>query len=166
MVARGEWHQWYPFGERDNPTLKPRIIDGRQFFRGTVTTIKAEAEKSAEGVRKRGHFARIIPLVLWGKRRGYELPEKKRCYVVYHSYSEAKNAQSMQMKKAPSYKPPYRVDVWEERDRLIITVYDKNDKEVASWVDDDARQMFEDGFFDSRDLEQSVLKYLEYIKRR
>ena len=63
----------------------------------------------------------------------------------------------------PKYVPPYRVDVWEERDRLIITVYDKNDKEVASWVDEEAREMFVDGFFNSRDVEGSVLEYLKNV---
>ena len=30
-----------------------------------------------------------------------------------------------------------------------------------SWWDDDARQMFEDGFFKRRDLESSVIKYAD-----
>lgn len=51
------------------------------------------------------------------------------------------------------------VDVWEERDRLVITV-DSPAGRVAQWVDDDARQMFEDGFFSSRDLEGSVIEYV------
>jgi len=58
------------------------------------------------------------------------------------------------------------VDVHEERDRLSIILYwgvegDPNASiEIAEWWDDDARQMFEDGFFESGDgLEDSVIEY-------
>lgn len=58
---------------------------------------------------------------------------------------------------APNPRP--RVDVWEERDNLQITLYDGT-REVATWTDDDARQMFEDGFFErGRKLESSVIEY-------
>lgn len=93
MVETGEW---YPFGERDNPALKAhRIIDGRRFFRGKVTTNKADARKSAERLKKNSSvkvFVRIIPLTLWGKRKGfYEISDNRRCYVVYHSYSDQRD---------------------------------------------------------------------------
>ena len=40
------------------------------------------------------------------------------------------------------------VDSWMERDRLGIWIVDKRtDKVIAEWWDDEARQMFEDGFF-------------------
>lgn len=56
-----------------------------------------------------------------------------------------------------------RVEVWEERDRLHIGIQDKETGDYyASWWDDDAREMFEDGFFKSgRGLENSVLEYAE-----
>ena len=57
----------------------------------------------------------------------------------------------------------YRVDVWEERDRLSIVLYDGDDREIASWWDDDARAMFEDGFFDRRRLCQSVVEYARSV---
>lgn len=44
---------------------------------------------------------------------------------------------------------PPRVTVWEERDRLHIHVVKADGTTVAEWWDDDARQMFEDGFFKS-----------------
>jgi hypothetical protein len=54
--------------------------------------------------------------------------------------------------------------VWEERDRLHIEARNrKTEKTIAEWWDDDARQMFEDGFFDSRRLEHSVVKYLQDV---
>jgi hypothetical protein len=71
------------------------------------------------------------------------------------------------------------IDVWEERDRLSIIAYrqlcrrdlvtglwviltdrDPNtSKLIAEWWDDDARSMFEDGFFHRRDLTESVYTY-------
>lgn len=57
----------------------------------------------------------------------------------------------------------YQVDVWEERDRLSIVLYDGDDRKIASWWDDDAWEMFEDGFFDWRRLEASVIEYAESV---
>ena len=55
------------------------------------------------------------------------------------------------------------VAVWEERDRLSVVVTDRETGEdIAEWWDDDARSMFEDGFFvRGAALESSVLDYLE-----
>lgn len=40
------------------------------------------------------------------------------------------------------------VEVWDERDRLMIAIVDKKTGDyISTWWDDDARQMFEDGFF-------------------
>ena len=81
----------------------------------------------------------------------------------------------------PSTKRPTRsqvkVTVWEERDRLHIGIVDKATEQIsyADWWDDDARQMFEDGFFEGaipRDwsptnnaweqkFKNSVLRYAE-----
>lgn len=57
-----------------------------------------------------------------------------------------------------------KVTVWEERDRLHIGIVDKKTEQVsiADWWDDDARQMFEDGFFSHKHgLDNSVLEYAE-----
>jgi len=56
-----------------------------------------------------------------------------------------------------------RVEVWEERDRLHIGIQNKETGEyLASWWDDEAREMFEQGFFKhGRGLEESVLSYAE-----
>ena len=56
-----------------------------------------------------------------------------------------------------------RVEVWEERDRLHIGIQNKETGNYyASWWDDEARQMFEDGFFKpAPHLEGSVLEYAE-----
>src|ERR1035437_5668838 len=42
-----------------------------------------------------------------------------------------------------------KVTVWEERDRISIGVVDKATEQItiAEWLDEDARSMFEDGFF-------------------
>lgn len=69
---------------------------------------------------------------------------------------------SGKMHRLPS---SYDVDVyvWEERDRLHIEARDRTtDRTIAEWWDEDARQMFEDGFFErGRRLEHSVVKYLQ-----
>lgn len=56
-----------------------------------------------------------------------------------------------------------RVEVWEERDRLHIGIQNKETGEyLVSWWDDEARDMFKEGFFESgRGLEESVLDYAE-----
>lgn len=56
-----------------------------------------------------------------------------------------------------------RVEVWEERDRLHIGIQNKETGDyLISWWDDDARQMFEDGFFEREPrLKESVLSYAE-----
>jgi hypothetical protein len=67
----------------------------------------------------------------------------------------------------PEFKPPFHVDVWQERDRTSIVLFDADDVVVAEWWDDDAQQMFEDGFFVSskgaRRLEQSVIDYAKSV---
>ena len=65
-------------------------------------------------------------------------------------------------KKTPT-RDDVRVEVWEERDRLHIGIQDKETGDYyASWWDDEARQMFEDGFFKpAPKLEESVLDYAE-----
>lgn len=56
-----------------------------------------------------------------------------------------------------------RVEVWEERDRLHIGIQDEETGEyIVSWWDDEAQQMFVDGFFQrGRGLKESVLVYAE-----
>ncbi|GEM_PF-6951097 len=67
-----------------------------------------------------------------------------------------------------------RVEVWAERDRLHVGIQDKSTGEyVASWWDDEAREMMEQGFFycpgplgwripaERIKLEESVLGYAE-----
>ncbi len=53
------------------------------------------------------------------------------------------------------------VHVWEERDNLQIELRDtRNEQTIAMWVDEDARQMFEDGFFQrGARLAGSVIQY-------
>lgn len=57
----------------------------------------------------------------------------------------------------------YSVESWQERDRLGIWVTDtRTDKVVFEVWDDDARQLFDDGFFEpGAGFEGSVLEYLK-----
>lgn len=53
---------------------------------------------------------------------------------------------------------------WEERDNLAIDLVDESTgMELGHWVDDEAREMFEDGFFNARNLIGSVVEYLESV---
>ena len=56
-----------------------------------------------------------------------------------------------------------RVEVWEERDRLHIGIQNKETGDyLVSWWDDEAREMFENGFFKREPhLKESVLSYAE-----
>lgn len=55
-------------------------------------------------------------------------------------------------------KPEYTVAKWEERDRLHINLTGTDGTDL-DWWDDDARQMFDDGFFEARRLDDSVIEY-------
>lgn len=64
-------------------------------------------------------------------------------------------------------KAHYEVNIWFERDRSSIVVYNMNGRAIAAWQDDDVQDMFENGFFVSgrgnNKLAESVLKYLQDI---
>lgn len=64
------------------------------------------------------------------------------------------------MSKKIKYKAPYIVHTWFERDRQNIWVEDANGKEVAIWWDENVIDMFESGYFDQRNLAESVMIYL------
>jgi len=53
-----------------------------------------------------------------------------------------------------------KVISWAERDRMHIGIVDKKteQKSIADWWDDEARQMFEDGFFKPGDIRQQTIK--------
>lgn len=56
------------------------------------------------------------------------------------------------------------VDVWSERDRLMIRVTDAaTHREIACWWDDDARSLVEAGFLDPRDWRRSAEDYLRHL---
>ena len=60
----------------------------------------------------------------------------------------------------------YIIKIWEERDRMHIALWDAYEENIlAQWWDDDALSMIELGFFDPKDLDNSVIKYYEtYLK--
>ncbi|MFZ2412440.1 MAG: hypothetical protein WAW23_12780 [Candidatus Methanoperedens sp.] len=54
------------------------------------------------------------------------------------------------------------VNIWEERDRLGVWVDDCPGNTVFEVWDDNARQMFEDGFFKrGKGFEESVIEYVK-----
>jgi len=91
-------------------------------------------------------------------KRGYE----QRLAGMKESYPKTKHRRPRRNK--------VEVVVWEERDRLHVGVREKDSGEYpVDWWDDEARQMFEDGFFEPmgpgaarrRRFEESVLDYAE-----
>jgi hypothetical protein len=83
--------EWYQTGERDNPTIKRRIIDGKYYSRTGIFTNKREADIHANNMRIMYDVnVRVIPLVLWGKLFGYpdSIPSKKQCYVVFRHWNK------------------------------------------------------------------------------
>jgi hypothetical protein len=94
--------------------------------------------------------------------------------LLFHQAQQQKKIVSLSSDARRLFKKPtwndVRVQTWEERDRVHIWVHYKDDHPimpmatVAEWWDDDARQMFEDGFFKGgRQLETSVLKYCQDV---
>lgn len=95
-----------------------------------------------------------------------------------HGHIVSLNAAAKALLSGKPTRRDVHVDVWEERDRLSIVVAYKDDhplfakKSVAEWRDEDARSMFEDGFFKpwgpmkGKDLNfiDSVLSYCEDMK--
>lgn len=67
------------------------------------------------------------------------------------------------MARKVKYKSPYIVHTWFERDRQNIWVEDEKGRNVAEWWDEDVSDMVEQGFFNSRDLEGSVMEYLASV---
>lgn len=60
------------------------------------------------------------------------------------------------------------ISTWQERDRLGIWITDKRtDKTIAEWWDENAREMFEDGFFKpgvpTRDIDKPSRAFLESV---
>jgi hypothetical protein len=54
----------------------------------------------------------------------------------------------------------YSVSTWFERDRAHVMVTDNETNTcVVDWWDDAVREMIEDGFFEPKEWEGSVLKY-------
>jgi hypothetical protein len=84
---------------------------------------------------------------------------------VFEQKSQSGSESGKPTKKHLPTRDQVRVERWEERDRLHIGIQDKETGDYyMSWWDDQAREMFEDGFFKSgRGFEESVLSYAEDI---
>ena len=103
-------------------------------------------------------------------------PDKRQLYGAAKRGDERRLERLKEMQPATRRRQPRRdeveVEYWEERDRLHVGIREKETGEyVVSWWDDDARQMFEDGFFKPMDpgavgrrrFEESVLDYAESV---
>jgi len=127
------------------------LSSGQTVFHYDDTIALEVFEKENERVKKRGETPATGEIMEYGKYK--RLPQ--------------------------TTKKPTRDDVtvqsWQERDRLGIWITDnRTDKTFAEWWDDEARQMFEDGFFKpgvpryatekpSKEFVESVLDYAESV---
>ena len=72
-------------------------------------------------------------------------------------------------RRTPSQHPqrnftkPFRIEKWEERDRLHIALEDANGVTIIEWWDDEARDAIEDGFLKPRDLLGSATEYAQHM---
>ena len=60
----------------------------------------------------------------------------------------------------------YSLDIWQERDRIIISFYDgeiDSGNRIFSLVDNEAREMIEDGFIDLSNPFWSCYKYAKSV---
>lgn len=57
----------------------------------------------------------------------------------------------------------YRVYIWHERDRYSVSLYDDFDRCVCEWWDETVDELINDGFFNPRNLQQSVIDYAHHI---
>ena len=57
------------------------------------------------------------------------------------------------------------IQTWSERDRSMVAIQDNaTEAYLAEWWDEDAVQLFEDGFFKrGRGFEQSVVEYADHL---
>ncbi len=117
----------------DSPT-KSLLVDD-------LTAIKNRAEQNTSG----GTMAFVEQTAqgyvgLHDKLSDILLEDFKQC--------ECEPAGSVARKAKPPTADQVQIEVWEERDRLHIGIQDKNTGQYyASWWDDEAREMFENGFF-------------------
>lgn len=58
-----------------------------------------------------------------------------------------------------TYRKPFHVAVWEERDRLHVDLQDADDATIVEWWDDEARDAFEDGYLRRAKLLASATEY-------
>jgi hypothetical protein len=120
------------------------LLERIERFRESAISCKADLTSHPMGQRLH-QWLECMRRELRGPRTGERLPETRR--------------------GARPTRDDVDVVVWEERDRLHIGIQDRQTGEyVADWWDDEARQMFVDGFFRrGRKLKESVLDYGEQI---
>lgn len=120
--------------------------------------VESENRDAAAGRTKRNREDRLI-----AANQQATVPHPVRAVRAVNRSTKDRSNRSKELVAAVGFVPPYRVDLWQERDRTSVVLYDANDVAVAEWWDEDAQQMFEDGFFvgnkGARRFEQSVIDY-------
>jgi len=135
----------------------PRHLPGRkeeniQALSGWYNTHQVDTHSKDHDVKLRQARSRMVVQVFEEKLTEIS---KQRDKVIF----ERAKGRTQSSKSSHYYKPTrddVEVSVWQERDRLHIGVDYKHGKmpasplvkrDIADWWDDDASQMFEDGFF-------------------
>jgi len=142
---------------RGLPLQNPRRVRATRgrYVRERVADPRAFDPRSLRTVVRRGHR------VVVGCPRGQWSARRRRCKVGTRAQAVLHPMRNPRFATRPENA---EVQVWEERDRLHIEIRNRRTgKTIMEWWDDDARQMFEDGFFDSRRLKRSVIEYAQYV---
>jgi len=153
-----EWKKFRP-GKEGNPMslIHITIVDpgNTTFKRGEIISQEA-FDKENERVSKLGEKTAVG---MYFNEAGESIE------AVYNANGKPPEIPITTPIKPKPTRDDVRVEVWEERDRLLIGIQDKKTGDYyASWWDDNAREMFTDGFFKSGSgLEESVLQYAEAI---
>jgi hypothetical protein len=156
---------------------------GRKFIAEVGNLRAAEQDKNDPNVwytsnprRARTVSGRIRELVREGKPDGHG----QAGAIAYREMRSGDIRRNPRQKRGriAAVRGDFFISVWEERDRLHIglklakrsreqratqTYRPDESVDIADWWDDEARQMFEDGFFDAKRLEDSVVEYAESV---
>ncbi len=174
----------------DKPALLPQTSPGRPTEKyeietdrmGNIVITRADNPGKDVFLQFESDKALVYDLLKKGERKDLDAGWKvrlKRSEPRASILDELWESSAQPQKTPQTVKKPTRHDVtvetWQERDRLGIWITDRRtDKVIAEWWDEDAREMFEQGWFKpgvpqrttekpSRAFVDSVLDYAESI---
>jgi len=174
----------------EKPALLPQALPGQSTAKyeletdgmGNIIITRSDDPGKDVFLQVESDRALVYDLLLKGEKRDQDAGWKvkiKRSEPRASILDELWESSAQPQRLPPTAKKPARHDVkvetWQERDRIGIWITDKRtDKVIAEWWDEDAREMFEQGFFKpgvpqhttekpSRAFVESVLDYGESV---